>query len=206
MPLRNMIAAALTAATLATTLATGTPAHANPELSHVDNTGTAITVHNPSTSIVGYRVQIHDAAIVFDLDSGAMRTFTTVPALEPVHWAVWSGDMLIDSGTMTPAPIGDTLPDETVAAELAPAPVTVVIDDTDMVRDGAECFEDDPTCWDCETMGNGICGPDTERPAELIPPLVIVNPTPTPAVTTAQTNTVPAWEPVVIVAGQHRAV
>jgi hypothetical protein len=21
------------------------------------------------------------------------------------------------------------------------------------------CQEDDPTCWNCETMGNGICGP-----------------------------------------------
>lgn len=205
MPLRTMIAAALTAATLATTLTTGTPAHANPELSHVDNTGTAITVHNPSTNIVTYRVQIHDAAITFDLDSGAMRTFTTVPAIEPVHWAVWSGAMLIDSGTMNPAAFGDTLPDEAVAAELAPAPVTVV-DDTDWIREGAECFEDDPSCWDCETMGNGICGPDTERPAELIPPLVVVNPTPAPAVTTPDTNTVPAWSPFTIVAGQHRAV
>lgn len=180
------------------------PAMADPTVSWVEATADTITIHNPSTSIVTYRVQVYDAEIRFDLDSGAKRTFESVPALDPVHWAVWSGDLLIDSGTMDPAPYGDTLPDEAVAAELAPAPVVIVDDDTGWVRTG-ECHEDEP-CWDCETMGNGICGPDTERPAELIPPLVVVNPDPKPATTTAQTNTVPAWEPHTIVAGQAQAV
>lgn len=29
-------------------------------------------------------------------------------------------------------------------------------------EDGSTCHEDDP-CWDCETMGNQICGPVTRK-------------------------------------------
>lgn len=41
---------------------------------------------------------------------------------------------------------------------VGPPPTT-----TTTIPDVQTCFEDEP-CWDCETMGNKICGPVTQPP------------------------------------------
>ncbi len=48
------------------------------------------------------------------------------------------------------------------ACELVPNTTTTT---TTIVPNPEICHEDEP-CWDCETMGNKICGPVTEPPEE----------------------------------------
>ncbi len=44
-----------------------------------------------------------------------------------------------------------------------PTPTTTTTTTTVPPDEPAVCHEDEP-CWDCETMGNRICGPTTEPP------------------------------------------
>lgn len=46
---------------------------------------------------------------------------------------------------------------------LAACDFTITPEDIKRTLEQAPCAEDEP-CWDCETMGNRICGPNAQRP------------------------------------------
>ena len=63
-------------------------------------------------------------------------------------------------------------PAPTVRVVVVPAPTPAETgeldcwDDASCAVPGHTCYEDEP-CWDCETMGNGVCGPD-DAPAAAV--------------------------------------
>jgi hypothetical protein len=99
----TMVAAAIVFGTV-------TPAHADGQRTTIGSADPhTITITNHTPDVLEYRVQIYDAAMTFPLDSGASRTFRSVPTLEDrVYWALWYADgEFIGSGDMTPVEGGD---------------------------------------------------------------------------------------------------
>jgi len=98
-------------------------------------------------------------------DAGATETQTICHngvTTEVPHSLMWVH--FDESGPPQPGHEGDTRG----ACPTTPTPPTTV-------PPVVPCEEDEP-CWDCETMGNKVCGP-----AVIIPPIVVAPPaTPTP--------------------------